>query len=56
MAANFQSIFESNGSTHELDNSTGTQPACNASKNLKIKESDERLYNFINSVTNHHHH
>lgn len=35
MAACFQSIFDSNGNTQALDNSTGMQPACRASRNLQ---------------------
>jgi len=37
MAACFQSIFDSNGNTQALDNSTGMQPACKASRNLQKK-------------------
>jgi len=35
MAACFQSIFDSNGNTQALDNSTGMHPACKASRNLQ---------------------
>jgi len=41
MAACFQSIFDSNGNTQALDNSTGMQPACKASRNLQKKKSNE---------------